>query len=337
MRIDRVVWMLALSLGLFARTASAQLSLVGEWSPVYQEDFDERIPGPALVDFLGLPINAEARQWALSWDPDRLTLPEHQCQVHTAAYIYRGRAATIHVHSVNTIAYAVLADGEQRLEDKLEGLPWAWIPYVASGLPLASEVKKVFAHAPETRILVLANHGLVVCGDDPHSTEDLLMEVEDRLAIEPRRAPKPDYDLLNCVIESSGWKLPQCESSHTLSTDAIARTLFQEGILYPCHAIFLGPAAPLLAADVPLSEGIRHYENDYGMTPRFFLIEGHGVIVSEAMTPAQSEMLRGMAEVAQRIDVDAEIRYLTPQEVSRVLEAEARSYLGETNPVLAGA
>src|SRR5690349_20433413 len=90
MRIDRVVWMLALSLGLFARTASAQLSLVGEWSPVYQEDFDERIPRPALVDFLGLPINAEARQWALSWDPDRLTLPEHQCQVHTAAYIYRG-------------------------------------------------------------------------------------------------------------------------------------------------------------------------------------------------------------------------------------------------------
>lgn len=246
-------------------------------------------------------------------------------------------AATIHVHSVNTIAYAVLADGEQRLEDKLEGLPWAWIPYVASGLPLASEVNKVFAHAPETRILVLANHGLVVCGDDPRSTEDLLMEVEDRLAIEPRRAPKPDYNLLNCVIEASGWKLPQCESSHTLSTDAIARTLFQEGILYPCHAIFLGAAAPLLPADVPLSEGIRRYENDYGMTPRFFLIEGHGVIVSEAMTPAQGEMLRGMAEVAQRIDVDAEIRYLTPQEVSRVLEAEARNYLGETNPVLAGA
>ena len=50
-------------------------------------------PRTDLVDFLGIPINAEARQWAQSWDPDRLTLPEHQCQVHTVAYIYRGPLA----------------------------------------------------------------------------------------------------------------------------------------------------------------------------------------------------------------------------------------------------
>jgi hypothetical protein len=73
-----------------ARSSEAQINLAGEWSPQYHEDFPERIPGPELVNFLGLPINEAARQWALSWDPSRLTLPEHQCQVHTAAYIYRG-------------------------------------------------------------------------------------------------------------------------------------------------------------------------------------------------------------------------------------------------------
>lgn len=67
-----------------------QLDLSGSWNPQFTEDQPERIPGPDLVDYLGIPINAEARQWALSWDPDRLTLPEHQCQVHTVAYIYRG-------------------------------------------------------------------------------------------------------------------------------------------------------------------------------------------------------------------------------------------------------
>jgi hypothetical protein len=70
--------------------AFAQLDLTGIWSPVFHEDQPERIPGPELADFLGLPINAAARQWALSWDPSRLTLPEHQCQVHTVAYMYRG-------------------------------------------------------------------------------------------------------------------------------------------------------------------------------------------------------------------------------------------------------
>jgi hypothetical protein len=43
-----------------------------------------------LGDYAGLPITEGARQWALSWDASRLTLPEHQCQVHVAAYIYRG-------------------------------------------------------------------------------------------------------------------------------------------------------------------------------------------------------------------------------------------------------
>jgi hypothetical protein len=75
---------------LFTGTAWAQLDLSGVWAPSFHEDNPERGQGPELVDFAGLPINDAARQWALSWDPDRLGLPEHQCQVHTAAYIHRG-------------------------------------------------------------------------------------------------------------------------------------------------------------------------------------------------------------------------------------------------------
>jgi hypothetical protein len=71
-------------------TAFAQMDLSGSWGPRFSEDFLERIPGPELGDYLGLPITDGARQWALSWDPSRLTLPEHQCQVHVAPYIYRG-------------------------------------------------------------------------------------------------------------------------------------------------------------------------------------------------------------------------------------------------------
>jgi hypothetical protein len=54
------------------------------------EDQPERIPGPALVDYLGLPVTDGARQWAESWDSGRLAVPEHQCQVHVVSYIYRG-------------------------------------------------------------------------------------------------------------------------------------------------------------------------------------------------------------------------------------------------------
>ena len=62
----------------------------GTWQPRYHEDQPERIPGPELRDYLGLPINDAARQFADSWDPGRITLPEEQCRVHVSPYIYRG-------------------------------------------------------------------------------------------------------------------------------------------------------------------------------------------------------------------------------------------------------
>lgn len=84
------VAMLAVGMAWVGVPASGQVDLTGIWAPQYLEDQPERIPGPELVDFLGLPINDFARKWALAWDPDRLGAQEHQCQVHTAAYIYRG-------------------------------------------------------------------------------------------------------------------------------------------------------------------------------------------------------------------------------------------------------
>jgi|SRR5688572_15435601 len=73
-----------------ATPAYAQADISGVWQPRYHEDQPERIPGPELRDYLGLPINDAARQYADSWDPSRITLPEEQCRVHVSPYILRG-------------------------------------------------------------------------------------------------------------------------------------------------------------------------------------------------------------------------------------------------------
>lgn len=70
--------------------AQAQVNLIGYWSPVYHEDFDERIPGPEIGDYAGLPVNDAARLRAQSWDASLLSLPEHQCKPHPSTYGFRG-------------------------------------------------------------------------------------------------------------------------------------------------------------------------------------------------------------------------------------------------------
>jgi len=66
--------------------AFAQVDISGVWTPRYHEDQQDRIPGPELGDYLGLPLNEAGWLSALSWDASRLTLPEQQCRVHAAPY-----------------------------------------------------------------------------------------------------------------------------------------------------------------------------------------------------------------------------------------------------------
>ncbi len=72
--------------------AFAQRDPSGEWAPRYHEDQPERIPGPEIGDYLGIPINAAARLRADSWDASLLELPENQCRPHPSDYAWRGPA-----------------------------------------------------------------------------------------------------------------------------------------------------------------------------------------------------------------------------------------------------
>jgi hypothetical protein len=77
-------------LTLTATPSSAQVDFSGEWAPRFWEDQPERVPGPELGNFLGIPINGAARLRAEAWEASIQTLPEWQCRPHSADYIWRG-------------------------------------------------------------------------------------------------------------------------------------------------------------------------------------------------------------------------------------------------------
>jgi len=70
--------------------AFAQVDFTGEWAPRFYEDQPERVAGPELGDYLGLPITDAARMRADTWNAAIQTLPEWQCRPHSADYIWRG-------------------------------------------------------------------------------------------------------------------------------------------------------------------------------------------------------------------------------------------------------
>lgn len=79
---------------LAAPPAQAQeVDFAGQWVPIFHEDGPERIPGPEIADYAGLPINDAARLRADTYDPDRISaVHEYQCRQHAGDYGMRGLA-----------------------------------------------------------------------------------------------------------------------------------------------------------------------------------------------------------------------------------------------------
>ena len=76
-----------------AAPANAQVDFTGQWAPLYHEDTIERIPGPELGDYTGLPLSDAGRMRADSWDADRISVvQEYQCRPHSSDYSLRGLA-----------------------------------------------------------------------------------------------------------------------------------------------------------------------------------------------------------------------------------------------------
>ena len=85
-------FLLLLAMTLAGKPAYAQIDLSGEYAPQFHEDNPERLGGPEIGDYAGLPINDAARAMADAWDADILSVPEHQCKPHPADYSPRGPA-----------------------------------------------------------------------------------------------------------------------------------------------------------------------------------------------------------------------------------------------------
>ena len=90
--VTRLHWgLLACALLAAPSPARAQVDFSGQWAPVYHEDNPERIPGPELADYTGLPLNDAGRLQADSWDADRISVvSSYQCRPHSSDYGMRG-------------------------------------------------------------------------------------------------------------------------------------------------------------------------------------------------------------------------------------------------------
>ncbi|MEL6799187.1 MAG: class II aldolase/adducin family protein [Pseudomonadota bacterium] len=198
-----------------------------------------------------------------------------------------------HTHSIAALTHAVSGTGRAAVDDKLSGLPAVRVPYAKPGLPLTREI--LARAGPETQVIVLENHGLIVCGATVAETAGMVDEVERRLEMPARQRNTTLPD----VAAPAGF---DWAPESWIARDERAAALAIAGSYYPDHVVFLGPALP---------------RGDHAGAPPAILIDGVGVALRSAATPSQRAMLRCLSDLLKRLP-DA----WTPLPIGEEAEAE---------------
>ena len=207
-----------------------------------------------------------------------------------------------HTHSIAALGHAVAREGRAAAREKLDGLPAVLVPYAKPGLPLTREI--LARTRPETRVFVLGNHGLIVCGRDVADTAALMEDVGARLAL-PARSPD------RTPTDASPPKGFDWAPESWIARDPRAAELVRAGSYYPDHVVFLGPGLPVTEGDVSAPA---------------LLVSGKGIAVRAGATSSQRAMLRCLSDLLARLPESWTPEPIGPEAEAELLDWDAEKY-----------
>jgi rhamnose utilization protein RhaD (predicted bifunctional aldolase and dehydrogenase) len=206
-----------------------------------------------------------------------------------------------HTHSVAVLSHVVSSAGRKVAKTLLEDLDPVFVPYAKPGLPLTVAIRERIS--PQTRLVLLANHGLIVCGETTSKVETLMQLIETRLGRDPVEVHPATLD----TDPLPGFEWAEEENWLAQDSEALARVL--AGSYYPDHVVFLGPGLPTA---------------DSADAPPVILVPGVGIQVRTTATKAQRAMLHCLSDVLRRVPAN-----WVPEPIGHAAEAELLNWDAE--------
>lgn len=273
---------------------------------------------PAIRAALARDLAAADRVGDFASRPGSLR-PSIETSLHA---VFRQRVV-VHVHCVNTLAFAIRRDAETALAARLSGFDWAIVPYVKPGAILARSVSAVLG--PATKVVVLRNHGLIVAAESVAEAEALLTLVVSALSVEPLRHA-PDVAALAARADTLMQPLPADHPLHAVACTPRLLDAALSGSLYPDHVIFCGIGATELRAGETPAQAMARAEAQGLPAPAFLLCPGKGALIRRDASNGALALARCLGDVLTRLAEGAEVVALGPEQNAELLNWDAEKY-----------
>ena len=291
--------------------------------------------GTLLADALRrdifVPVDLPAMQIAIREHQPHADQPIEFClagtlrpSIETSLHAVFAQRVVVHVHCVNTLAIVIRPDAPDILAEKLKGFNWAFVPYVKPGARLASLVSDVLK--PNTDVVFLGNHGLIVVADTVESANNLLTRIITALDAPIRTLLNPDPQALAVRATPDFVALRMDHPTHQVALYPDLTTTAEAGSLYPDHVIFLGVAATVLKANETADEAVMR-RSALGLTPPILLlVPGSGALIRADATPSALALAQCLGDVLLRLPEGAPVQTLTPEQNAELLDWDAEKY-----------
>lgn len=276
-----------------------------------------------------VPVDAARLAGNLDADtPDTAFVPEDESRsalrpsIETSFHAALPHPCVLHTHCVATIATAIRVEAETLVAERLGALGAAFVPYIKPGRDLTRAI--LARTRPETRVIVLGNHGLIVCGADPDAALDLLLEVSARLEPAALPAPAPPDPAFAADLRGTGWQ-PAPPEAHAVARDPDLLAMADGATLYPDHLVFLGPGTAVARPGQSLAGAIAA-TGALRPARKILLVPGRGAAIPEDADAGAVALARALGDVLSRVVRGAPLIRLTAAQEADLLDWDAEKY-----------
>jgi rhamnose utilization protein RhaD (predicted bifunctional aldolase and dehydrogenase) len=242
--------------------------------------------------------------------------------IETLLHALMPHRVVVHLHAIEVLAYLVRKNTASEIKEKLGLLTrWAIVSYKKPGAPLAKAVAKVLERSPNTQIILLQNHGVVIGGEDVAEVECQLKQLQSN--IDDRLFHFTETTKIPTVIKlgnNQNYLPVDIPDIHCLAVDPILyKRVKMDWALYPDHVVFLGHKSYCY-------DTLKLLNQEKKLLPELIFVKNVGVFSKATLSIAKLAQLKCYLDVIMRQSKQASLKILSKQEITQLLDWDAEQY-----------
>ena len=194
----------------------------------------------------------------------------------------------------------------------------ACVDYKKPGPDLAQSISEVFLCSPDTQILFLQNHGIVIGGDDVGEINRILDDLVKKINRHSNKLVNPRNDISLTLPPDGYHPVSDSEINNLVLNENYFTHVRKNWALYPDHVVFLGENSFCYdSVEEFISSNAR---------PDLLFIKGAGVYTLPKFSRAKLDQLRCYYDVIIRLNINHTIRILNDKEINELLNWDLEKY-----------